>query len=467
MTAGRTASDTLSRCAVGPLSGWQAVLLFCSTLAIVTSTVRVLWGVAQPTVGVDAALFEHAGWYVTQGAVPYRDIWDTKPPLVYATTTAIALLSGGDLYLLHLLGVAASGVAAIASVLLMGQLVADWTGDGAAAVVAGVVPLGLAAFHYSVTFGFRPKYPALAFGLAALVLFTRERPVAAGAAAAVAGGFIQQAALVFLIVFVGSFVRSRRDAAFTIVGAGAVTVTAVAPVVAAGAGVPMLTEVVVVQLLVSEPIGPKILAEKAGRGLLQAKYGLLVFVIGAYATARLVIDRSAEAWWVVAGAGGYGLLLLVDWDGASDLFFLLAFLSVAVGFVFNRLDAWPRRVVVMLVLAAALVSAAALGGAGVLFNPANDDLNFEEEPDVLARQALHDARVALVGPYSPAEAASTAPPVSSRYYRANDAEAVLNRIYWGRIEPRSCHYRFSNAELRWIKRMGRSASATQCGAWPD
>ncbi|MUV89436.1 hypothetical protein GJ629_05605 [Halapricum sp. CBA1109] len=46
-------------------------------------------------ISMDSALFQHAGWYITQGAMPYTDIWDIKPPLIYGVTTLLALPPAG------------------------------------------------------------------------------------------------------------------------------------------------------------------------------------------------------------------------------------------------------------------------------------------------------------------------------------------------------------------------------------
>ena len=44
--------------------------------------------------GRDSAVFLYTGWRVTQGEVPYRDVWDHKPPLIYYID-ALGLLVGG------------------------------------------------------------------------------------------------------------------------------------------------------------------------------------------------------------------------------------------------------------------------------------------------------------------------------------------------------------------------------------
>lgn len=43
----------------------------------------------------DSGVFMYTGWRVTQGAVPYRDVWDHKPPLIYVID-AVGVLLGGS-----------------------------------------------------------------------------------------------------------------------------------------------------------------------------------------------------------------------------------------------------------------------------------------------------------------------------------------------------------------------------------
>lgn len=49
-----------------------------------------------PATATDPAFFQHTGWYILNGGIPYVDVWDVNPPLVFGLTAVLALLSGGD-----------------------------------------------------------------------------------------------------------------------------------------------------------------------------------------------------------------------------------------------------------------------------------------------------------------------------------------------------------------------------------
>ncbi|MGI8828878.1 MAG: hypothetical protein ACR2I5_03780 [Candidatus Limnocylindria bacterium] len=68
---------------------------------------------------LDAAVFGLVGRLVTDGMVPYLDVWDHKPPLTYVTEAAAALGGSAQWPLIWLLSVAATAwVALLASVAL-------------------------------------------------------------------------------------------------------------------------------------------------------------------------------------------------------------------------------------------------------------------------------------------------------------------------------------------------------------
>ena len=44
----------------------------------------------------DSGVFHYIGWLVTQGKIPYRDVWDHKPPVVFFINAVGLFLSGGS-----------------------------------------------------------------------------------------------------------------------------------------------------------------------------------------------------------------------------------------------------------------------------------------------------------------------------------------------------------------------------------
>lgn len=58
---------------------WDKLLIVCGTL-IVLLPVSPL---NMPSIGKDSGVFLYIGWRILNGEVPYRDIWDHKPPVIF------------------------------------------------------------------------------------------------------------------------------------------------------------------------------------------------------------------------------------------------------------------------------------------------------------------------------------------------------------------------------------------------
>ena len=70
------------------------VLLWSLVALLVLRALFLAYPVHGAFPGRDSAVFLYTGWRVTQGEVPYRDVWDHKPPLIYYID-ALGLLVGG------------------------------------------------------------------------------------------------------------------------------------------------------------------------------------------------------------------------------------------------------------------------------------------------------------------------------------------------------------------------------------
>jgi len=44
----------------------------------------------------DTGVFHYIGWLITQGKIPYRDVWDHKPPVIFFINALGLWLSGGS-----------------------------------------------------------------------------------------------------------------------------------------------------------------------------------------------------------------------------------------------------------------------------------------------------------------------------------------------------------------------------------
>ena len=200
-------------------------------------------------VSADSALFQHGGWYITEGARLYVDIWDLKPPLVYGVTTVLATISLGNMHVLHLLSIAVSVAAVVAGVTFVGVTTHRLTENGLASLAAGATMFVVPSVYAYPAAGIRPKYFAFACAAGALLLAVEDRPAASGAVAAAATLFWQLGGPVALLVVGVGWQRDGRDGFWlTVFGGLAVTAVVLLPFVLAGLAVPLFVEVVLAPL---------------------------------------------------------------------------------------------------------------------------------------------------------------------------------------------------------------------------
>ena len=80
--------------------------LLVATVAVVLAAATVGRHLLTPlAVSRDSASFQYADWYVLQQVTPYVDFLHVRPALIYAVTTVLAVLSGGNMAALHVLSV--------------------------------------------------------------------------------------------------------------------------------------------------------------------------------------------------------------------------------------------------------------------------------------------------------------------------------------------------------------------------
>ncbi|SEV83019.1 DolP-mannose mannosyltransferase [Natrinema salifodinae] len=407
-----------------------------------------------PAIATDPAFFQHTGWYVLNGGVPYVDVWDVNPPVPFGISAVLAVLSGGDMLVLHGLGVTLTAVVAAASVLLVGQVAHLATGNDAAAVAAGLAMLVVPELFLLSPEGVRAQFYALFFGVLALALVLRDRPFLAGAAAALSAGSWQSGAAFALLVVGMAYQRTdRRGALAAIAGGSVVTGAVLVAFAAAGALVPMVVQTVLAPLLAGSSYT---LAERVYSILLVFGYGSMLLPVAFYGWARAVavVDRR-ELWWVPAGGLIFGFqVLFVDMDGSTDALLWLAFVALGVGVAAERVTARRSSVT----------------------DPGDD------AAPTIRRQWAVVAVVGLLvlaglgwhyGSPQPQERLRTMeeaaePDGDPLPIRPGDADVPsMQTIYWERMEPETCHYRLSWNEMRWIAMTDGQLDAHDCDGWPS
>lgn len=395
---------------------------------------------------IDPLFFQHTGWYVLQGGVPYVDVWDVNPPVPFAITAALAALSGGDMLLLHRLSVALTVFIAASSILLVGWVAYRVTGEDVAAVAAGFVMLVVPELFVAPLLGVRAQFYALFFGVLALALALRDRPFLAGAVGALSAGSWQAGGAFALVVVGIAYQRIGRNGALAAVaGSGAVAGSIGLAFAAVGAFIPMIVETVLAPLIAGSPYS---LTEHIYSTLLVFGYGAVLLLVAFYGWTYAVARELRELWWIPAGGLLLGFqVLFVDMDGATDAFLWLVFVAFGVAIAAERVIAvWtapsnprPWTIVAVIIVVGLLVL------SGLVWNVRSPF------PVSTLQTMEEDANPDKDLPLTPADGD---PP-------------SIHTIYWEQMEPDVCHYRLSWNEVRWIVMTDDRLNARNCGAWPS
>lgn len=441
---------------------WPRALAVVATAAFLLSYVRHVAREGLRSIGSDPALFQHVGWYATQGASPYVHAFDIKPPLVFETTTAMAYLAGGNPAVLHAFSVLATAAAFVSGVVLVGKLTHHATRSRRAALAAGAFLVAFAPFHMVPATGMRPKYLALAAGLGAMWLVLHRRGLAAGAAGAASTGF-WQFGLVFpiLCLTIAARRRSAREAGRIVLGGALASIVILIPVLAWGAFEAMATEAILAPTMTGE--GGDILFRGA-KAILHLGWTLPLVFVGTWGFGRALVDDPDLRLWLGLGALLIGVqLAFLDYDGPSDLFFGFAFLAIGFGTLVARSSPSRRRVLGGLLAGTLFFSVVAQGGFGLLFHPAWLTGEERREDPALVHRGLQEAKAWVrAGDGSDSEGAPQYPEMDSPY-----GPGAMSELYWEQIEPDSCHYRLGDVEIWWLQITERPVMAETCGEWPN
>ncbi len=382
----------------------------------------------------DSALFQHAGWYILEGATPYLDFWDLKPPLIYGVTTALAALSSGNMAVLHLLSLLVASLAVIAGVGLVGLLTYRITDHAGASLFAGLAVFVVPSLYTFPSAGIRPKYLAFVFGVGALLLAVDDRPGASGAAAAIAAGFWQLAAPIAILITAMAWQRDRLRGMGRAIGGGLlVAVLVVAPFVVAGLTIPLFLETVLAPVYGVERY------TVAGR-LFQVSVefgpGLLAYPIGAVGWVAALRRDARTYWWLPAGGIVYSAFVFLEFQGALEAILLVPFVAVGIGVLVAER---PRYGAFLGVLVGVLAFTSLLWMGGALA-PLSDPVEHA--------RAAHDVQDHPVLPAEPEDRPS------------------MQTIYWEQRRPEICHYRMGEKQRWYAMATGEPLRSEHCGQWP-
>jgi hypothetical protein len=312
----------------------------------------------------DSMIFEYVGWRLARGERLYVDVWEIKPPLAFEVTGGLALLSGGNVTLYHVLALLATSGALVGSAVLAAAIVEELTGDSPGAVIGGLTVFVLPAYFWRALIGFKSKYFVILFGFLLVWLLLRDRPALAGVAGAAAVGFWQMA-IVFPVVGFGWVLQegNRSDLRRFVAGGIGASAIILVPVAIWGALPAMLAEAVLTPLLITERTTPgenlRFALSLLGKSLPVALVG-----IAGYA-GSLTRSRRGREWPLLVVLGWFtAVVLFFDLDFYPDLFPWFAVIGIGVGLAVGHGSDYSSRALGVAMASLVVLSVATMGGFG-------------------------------------------------------------------------------------------------------
>ncbi|MGB9956473.1 DolP-mannose mannosyltransferase [Haloferax prahovense] len=292
-------------------------------------------------IGPDALLFQYSGFVIYRGGVPYRDVWDVKPPLIHEISAVIAHSVNGNPFALAVVSTVLTSGFFVLTVYLIYKLVVEWTGNDLAAATAALVPFVLPEFYYFASRGLRPKLLVIVLGISSLYLYQKERFVFSGILAAASAGLWQFGAFFSVAILGHAFYKLRyRAFVVNILSMIVTTLVVVLPFLLSGTWQQMIEQVVIAPLSTSEngAIFNRIL-----RGGYMLKLSAPLVAIGGV-SALLSNWSEYSPWWVAPGMVWYSVQIFIfDLDGTPDLFLGLVFVAFGIGILSHHLnEKWQK-----------------------------------------------------------------------------------------------------------------------------
>lgn len=383
----------------------------CSIILLLLAVI-INWSSNGIFVNIDSAVFQHGSWYAVNGGRPYVDFWLVKPPMVYQILIPAAIVSSGNMLVLHILSVSITILLVIGTSLIIYLIIKHVTQDEDAAFWGGISLIGFHTYLFLATTGFRPKYAVAFFGLLSILLSYRDRWMMSGVSSVVALGFWQLAVIFPAITVVWSFWRSARDWSnliFLYQSAGATIglILVFVPTLSISGVTPIVAEVILSHLLESEPITLYDTVISFLRVGLSTRFASFILLIGSLGTLYGVLKQRQKYGLILILGAWFGLMLiLIDFDAGPDIIPGYSIAAIGTGFAVHFVHPHKKRI---LKIAIALIVIFSLL-SGLTIDTSNPTKNTVQE---------------LNGPYS----------------QYGDKNLRMSYIYWNKTKPDECNFR--------------------------
>jgi hypothetical protein len=396
--------------------------------------------------------FEYGGWAIANGAIPYIDIWDPRPPLNYLIPTILTPFSLNNLDVLHSLNISIVVFSYITIVGLIYLLVREITSCKMCSTIAALTFVSIPLFYIYAFGGWSSYHIATAFGLGSIYSAYRDRTFLTG----LLGGFsaaTYQAASLFLLIGVGIVIASNiKKVRTTLIGLITAVIFVLAPVGLIG-GIQSLEAAVVFS-----GIFP-LLLETGDTSALQRLYQIVrifgyvsipIGIVFSTYISRREWEADLEGKWVLLGMGTYGLYnLFYEFEGGQGIFMFSVFVALAIGVVVSEIDLdFPKFTHIILALLVLTTILSPIWGFGTSLNT---DVKYYQQPN---DAPLRDELEVIQKIFGTSQDVAVSP---------NDRRPELEQRYQSKILPTDCYIPFKGIEEQWFSKTSATKQNKKCG----
>ena len=414
---------------------WLKILVAFSFILQLGMIIRGFLKPGRPPLGM-GGLFQWGGWYWTQGGVPYYHFWDAKPPLIFETAAILSSVSGGNMYILHVLSVSVTSAAMVGTSIIIGLLAFQQTENELAGLTSGISIFMLPPYYLLSAQNLRPETMGVFFGLLSIYMYNQRNSILSGAFAAIGAGFWQLA-----IIFPAILLYRARDQDFNFikkvfVSMGAVTLITLAPFIYEGVMHPLVMSTIVWPVTTDVGTSGNIpLFLYPLRLLINMGYATPLFVICVVAPIALRYNSVSDVTWVGVATGLGVCLVMFTFENASDLYPLFAVSCITVGILYDQTQDRFNQIFISGVALLVALNMIWYGGTGIIPGvSSNDSLIPTQEDSLKFAMSQSDNKIG----------SNSSPTYSHGYYWNKRMPGDCSDMPFGfhptpEIDPPGCH----------------------------
>lgn len=416
----------------------------------------------------DVLMYSHYGWYIANGAIPYVNFWDPKAPLTHEFSALLALLSGGNMFVLYLLGLIAAGTASVLTAYFSGKLVYKNTDENwHAGLFTGIGIYTFVGLHEVGAMGYRPKIFATLMGVLSLYLIITNYPLVAGVVSAFSAAF-WQIGIIFPLLVVGIALTNhgRREFTRAVLGGILATIIVVSPFIFLWDLEALIGGAVFAPLTSPDSMTTIAVLVNIFKTVNFLKYSIIFLLVAIIGALSLGQANPRNNWWMITGIVFFVFqFMFIDLDSYPDLLLGFPFFVIVCGHYYACWSGNIQRVSNILVVTFLIVSVVFSGGFGLTFSPMEDSrsVNVLDEPlsnsiafslgEILGMDPQNNENIEQAKAVGGSNINNTAV--------AGDIPPP-HEIYWKKDPPNQCLYWVNKEAIGYFRNSKSSPTDTTC-----